>query len=49
MKHLLKKSGLQRLMVAALTAFACVCMWGGVVIRWSLNGLEGGICQLPVL
>ena len=28
MKHLLKKSGLQRLMVAALTAFECVCMWG---------------------
>lgn len=28
MKNLLKKSGLQRLMVAALTAFACVCMWG---------------------
>lgn len=38
MKNLLKKSGLQRLMVAALTAFACVCMWGcgdDVTMRWS--------------
>lgn len=28
MKNLLKKSGFQRLIVAALAAFACVCMWG---------------------
>lgn len=28
MKNLLKKFGIQRLIVAALAAFACVCMWG---------------------
>ena len=28
MKHLLKKFGFQRLIVAALAALACICMWG---------------------
>ena len=28
MKNLLKKFGFQRLIVAALAAFACICMWG---------------------
>ena len=38
MKHLLNKIGLQRLMVAALAAFACVGMWGcsdQVEFKWS--------------
>ena len=38
MKNLLKKSGIQRLMVAALTAFAYVCMCGcsdQVEFKWS--------------
>lgn len=28
MKHLLKKSEMARLLAVAITAFACVCMWG---------------------
>ena len=38
MKHLLKKFGFQRVIVAAITAFACVCMWGcsdRVEFKWS--------------
>ena len=35
MKHLLKKSEMARLLAVAITAFACVCMWGcGVDDGW---------------
>ena len=38
MKHLLKKSEMARLLAVAITAFACVCMWGcsdRVEFKWS--------------
>lgn len=38
MKHLLKKSEMARLLAVAITAFACVCMWGcsdDVSFDWS--------------
>ena len=28
MKNLLRKFGMARLLAVAITAFACVCMWG---------------------
>lgn len=35
MKHLLKKFEMARLLAVAITAFACVCMWGcGVDDGW---------------
>ncbi|MCR5029057.1 MAG: hypothetical protein K6A31_07350, partial [Fibrobacter sp.] len=41
MKHLLKKFEIKRLIVAALTAFACVSMWGcsdQVEFKWVGRG-----------
>ncbi|MBQ5610252.1 MAG: hypothetical protein IIU83_01500 [Fibrobacteraceae bacterium] len=42
MKNLLKKFGFQRLIVAALAAFACICMWGCSEdrVRWN-EGFSG--------